>query len=329
MSMFLNRPRQFSLALSALFLFAGCNPDGILYDFKSYQNFQAGKVHNAPAELSASSEEDKRNGPSLEFFALGCAGSGNEGQRIVAQSMAQAAGNSKIDFVLYLGDNFYGRGVSSVTDPQWQTKFEAIYTQQSLQIPFYAVLGNHDHYRNPDAQVAYSETNVRWRMPARYYSFERTLADGTQIEFFGLDTELILKGKGGDQVRWLSEKLQASKARWKIVYGHHPVHSGAFTYRKQIEKMSSILEPLFIRYGADLYISAHNHSIEVLKEINGVHYIVSGGGSRPRDVEWTDQTNFAYADLGFVWLGIDRDVLEIRVAGKEGEILFQSEILKS
>ena len=93
--------------------------------------------------------------------------------------------------------------------------------------------------------------------------------------------------------------------------------------------MSSILEPLFIRYGADLYISAHNHSIEVLKEINGVHYIVSGGGSRPRDVEWTDQTNFAYADLGFVWLGIDRDVLEIRVAGKEGEILFQSEILKS
>ena len=46
-------------------------------------------------------------------------------------------------FVVLLGDNFYEDGVASVDDPQWQTKFEDPYA--NIDLPFYAVLGNHDH----------------------------------------------------------------------------------------------------------------------------------------------------------------------------------------
>jgi hypothetical protein len=46
-------------------------------------------------------------------------------------------------------------------------------------------------------------------MPARYYSFERALNDGTRIEFFGIDTMAILRGQGAEQIKWLEDKLQA------------------------------------------------------------------------------------------------------------------------
>jgi predicted MPP superfamily phosphohydrolase len=88
---------------------------------------------------------------------VGCAGTGNNGQILLAESMAKLAADFKPDFILYLGDNFYGRGVSSVEDIQWQTKFENIFKPEALPVPFYAVLGNHDYYLNPDAQVAYLE----------------------------------------------------------------------------------------------------------------------------------------------------------------------------
>ena len=42
------------------------------------------------------------------------------------------------------GDNFYESGVDSISDDKWQTTFEAIYDAPALQVPWYAVLGNHD-----------------------------------------------------------------------------------------------------------------------------------------------------------------------------------------
>ncbi len=312
-----------------LILFTGCNPDGIFYDFMSFQGYKPGTVHDAPEEPFADVTSPLSEKGILQFFALGCAGAGNEGQRLVADSMAGLAADYPIDFVLYLGDNFYGRGVSSTNDRQWETKFESIYAHSSLQIPFYAVLGNHDLFRNPDAQVAYSALSKRWRMPARYYTFERELADGTRVQFFALDTTAMTLGEKEKQLEWLEENLKASTADWKIAYGHHPVYSGGFTWEEEIREMQEMLEPLFIQYGVDLYLSAHNHSIEFFQDIQGVSYLVSGAGSRPRDVAWIDATSFAHADLGFAWVRVFPSYLEIYIAGRDGQLLFTSRIPES
>jgi len=42
-------------------------------------------------------------------------------------------------------DNFYAGGVSSVDDPQFDFKFEQVYTDAALQIPWFPILGDHDH----------------------------------------------------------------------------------------------------------------------------------------------------------------------------------------
>lgn len=315
------------LAVTAVFTFSGCKLDGIQYDFKSYNTYHPAQVLNAPAELPAVQPLKNIDAPSLQFFALGCAGSANEGQRLVAESMAKVAEGHKPDFVLYLGDNFYGRGVLSTEDPKWKTHFEDIFDSKALPMPFYAILGNHDHYLNPQAQIDYSKTNSRWRMDAPYYSFQKTIGTET-VDFFAIDTTALLKGDA-TQLKWLEEKLGGSKASWKVVFGHHPVYSSATTYPKQTARHRQILEPVLLRHKTDLYIAAHNHSIEVLKEQNGIHYVVSGGGSRPRNVEWTESTQFAHADVGFAWLRIQGSTLEIAIVGKNGEVLFRKEIAKN
>lgn len=45
------------------------------------------------------------------------------------------------------GDNIYEEGVESVTDPLWSSRYCSVYTDPSiLDIPWYAILGNHDYY---------------------------------------------------------------------------------------------------------------------------------------------------------------------------------------
>jgi len=253
--------------------------------------------------------------PYLDFFAVGCAGSGNQGQYRLAELMAQTAEKQKAAFVLYLGDNFYGAGVRSVMDSQWKTKFENVFSQPSLEIPFYAVLGNHDYLRNPQAQVEYTAVSSRWKMPERYYTFSQTLEDGTLVDFFALDTQPVHQGGGKEQIAWLEEKLSASKADWKIVFGHHPVYTGDKLHRSKTRNVREALEPLLIKYEVPLYLSAHSHNIEVMREVSGVHYVISGAGSRPRNIYWGENTRFAYAAIGFTSLQISRDGIDVQFIG--------------
>src|SRR5574341_1365764 len=111
------------------------------------------------------------------FIAMGDWGTGSPAQRQVAELMNAKAGRDSLHFVLLLGDNFYEKGVASVDDPQWQKKFERMYDLPFLNVPFFAALGNHDYKKagSPDAQVEYSKRHTKWKMPARFYTFTRTL----------------------------------------------------------------------------------------------------------------------------------------------------------
>ncbi|WP_230770022.1 metallophosphoesterase [Sphingomonas sp. Leaf4] len=103
------------------------------------------------------------------FAVLGDWGRDTPEQHHVAAAMGRAAAAARSDFVLAIGDNFYSDGVESVDDPLWQSVFEGVYTHPALQVPWYALLGNHDYRGNPQAQIDYAATSKRWRMPARYY----------------------------------------------------------------------------------------------------------------------------------------------------------------
>jgi hypothetical protein len=103
----------------------------------------------------------------------------------VAAAMAQTAGDlpkgwPPITSIRGTGDNFYKDGVTDEYDPRFVATFEAVYgdaAPDSLKVPFFSILGNHDHHGNASAQVAYknSHPKTRFIVPALYWSMVDTL----------------------------------------------------------------------------------------------------------------------------------------------------------
>lgn len=215
-------------------------------------------------------------------------------------------------FVLALGDNFYWRGVTSASDPLWDEVWKSRFTAPALQTPWYALMGNHDHYGNAQAQIDYSleGRDKRWTLPNYYWSQVKTFGppgSEVRLQLVMIDTvildeaytrstlvEKIRKGllpahylemfdartpdraqAGEAQIQWLNEVLASSTADWLLVAGHYPVYSGGEhgTTRSLVEQ----LKPLLERYRVDAYLAGHDHTAQHLYE-NGVNYYVMGNG---------------------------------------------------
>ncbi|MFH0946126.1 MAG: metallophosphoesterase [Planctomycetota bacterium] len=262
-------------------------------------------------------------GEAHEFcFVLGDMGTGREDQYRVAEVMAARARHDPPAFLITVGDNFYESGVDSPRDPQFWTSFHDVYDDPALAVPVHPTLGNHDHRGDPDAQVAHSQEHPLWRMPARHYSFSRSLKDGTRIDFFALDTTPIEEGEDGSETQagWLSSSLTRSEARWKIVFGHHPLYSsgdhGGST------RMREALEQILEERKADLYLAGHDHHMEVLKPTSSVLHVVAGAAGGPDKaypVTWGEQTIYAATGGGILLLRLERDLLLLEFIRMDGK----------
>ena len=63
----------------------------------------------------------------VRFIAIGDMGTGDDGQYKVAAALESVCAERGCDFAIGLGDNIYEAGVDSVSDIQFQTKFEDPY----------------------------------------------------------------------------------------------------------------------------------------------------------------------------------------------------------
>jgi acid phosphatase len=277
---------------------------------------------------------------SLEFLVLGDWGRGGDtGQKQVAAAMAAWADARPLRFVVSTGDNFYEDGVSSVTDPRWKASFEDVYASKSLQVPWVVSLGNHDYRGNVEAQVEYSKTSPRWRMPARTFTVTEALADGTRLQIFVLDTSPFLdsyrslvsrtKVAGQDpalQRAWLEKELAASTAEWKVVVGHHAIYSCG-PHGDSAELVRGLV-PLFDRTGVALYVNGHDHGLQDLV-VGGRHYVTSGAGSELTRVAPDGRTRWAAAVNGFVAATVTRDALVLRFVDVSGTVRHEAVIGRS
>ena len=204
----------------------------------------------------------------VRFIVFGDSGKGDTAQYQLGHRMAVHHWDQSYDTAIMLGDNIYPSG-----DPEdLPSKFERPYADLLMRgVSFYAALGNHDVKKGREAQMNYRNFNMGGRA---YYSF--TKGDGL-VEFFALDsTYFDLR-----QRRWIEEALQASQAKWKIAFFHHPIYSSADRHGSKVE-LRAELEPLLVRHGVDAAFSGHDHVYERVKPQQGVQYFVSGVGSKPR-----------------------------------------------
>lgn len=232
------------------------------------------------------------------FLVVGDWGTGGALQRRVANAMATVATASQASFVLSTGDNIYPNGVTSVDDPQWSTKFERIY--QQLALPWWAVLGNHDHRGSPDAQIAYSAKNPRWNMPGRNWR-KNVVVDGvTNLSILALDTTPIMQGASGwqQQLSWLDASLATEPAAVPVVVGHHPLRS--YGHYGDSSVLVKHLKPLLDRHGVRLYLCGHDHDIQLIRHPEDrFACLVSGGGGGERAAHAGKHSLAAYTGGGF------------------------------
>ena len=250
----------------------------------------------------------------LRVLAFGDFGDGSEAQHAVAAAMRTYHGRRPFDFALTLGDNFYSIGMASPDDERWKTWWSDLY--DPLRIRFYATLGNHDwgQPNSPAAEILYTSRSESWRMPAAYYTFTAGAA-----QFFALDTDVISEA----QLLWLQEALAASRARWKIVYGHHPIYSHG-QHEDNNMKIDQLLPVL--RDRADIYLAGHDHDMQHLKPEGRLHFFIAGSGGKLRPITPGPRSLFAHSAHGFAVLEIESDRLSVAFVDSEGAELYRYEL---
>jgi hypothetical protein len=189
----------------------------------------------------------------------------------------------------------------------------------------YVALGNHDWNTSREgalAEVDYLERTPPFYMDGLVYRVVPPAARGA-VELFVIDTTVLLAGEtvfedalandGSElppveterpdpwvrpatelervMVAWLSRALGESQARWKIVVGHHPLWSSAGSKYEQARVLRRLLLPTLCRQ-ADLYVSGHDHTLEVQHDdcrealpgtaVAPLPTIVSGAASKQR-----------------------------------------------
>ena len=239
--------------------------------------------------------------------------------------MAIACKNAGAGFIVSVGDNFYEDGVASLEDSHWQQTFERVYADDSLQVPWYVILGNHDYRGNCDVQLEYGKTHPRWIMPARYYTQIHRVDASTNLECFYIDTspmiseyqrehgmKAIFTQDVGAQLAWLDQSLAASKAPWKFVFGHHPIYSSGLTHGNQ-EDMIKLILPILQKHKVQAYFCGHDHDLQHLKA-DDINLFISGGGSEHRPVKTTAQTQFGKSSSGFALASVRANDMQLRMS---------------
>lgn len=251
----------------------------------------------------------------VRVLAVGDFGEPGVHQREVAAAAVAYHRQQPFDLGLTLGDNFVPDGVTGPDDPRWKAEWEDLYGP--LGVPMFASTGNHDwgFADSPAGQIQYERQSRSWRMPAMYYTFTAGPA-----QFFALATNAWSE----TQAQWLDRELARSRARWKIVYGHHPIYSyGAHGDTPGLDKT---LLPL-LKNRAQIYLAGHEHTVQHLKTEGGVHHLIgAAGGQAARPAKAGPLTVFADSLFGFAALEIDAQRIQVRFLDTEGKVRYETQI---
>lgn len=242
-------------------------------------------------------------GAPVDILVFGDSGDGGSDQYAVLDQMVKVP----FDLILHVGDIAYDSGTrQEISDHVFD-----VYEDLLKHFPIFPATGNHEYGTEeaaPFREAFVLPENGGERGRERWYSF-----DWGDVHVVVLDTELV----GETQARWLDADLAASDKPWEIVLFHRPPYSSGSHGPSMVvrEHFTPILE----KHQVPLVLVGHEHHYERFEPINGVTYLITGGGGRgTRPVGTSPETAFADGVLQFVQLRIAGDTLALHAVDATG-----------
>jgi 3',5'-cyclic AMP phosphodiesterase CpdA len=239
----------------------------------------------------------------VSFVALGDNGSGGRQAMAVAERIARTYRSRPFGLVALLGDIcYYGN---------FEDRFHDVFERPmgpliDAGVRFELAIGNHDgdlHHSDEGLEEIDAELRLLGT-PGRYY----TTTHGP-VDLFYLDSSVPgLFGPGApEQLAWLDDALASATSQWRIVALHHPPYSSG--HHGSTPDADLLLEPILVRHHVDLVLSGHDHHYERTEPLQGVTYVVSGGGCKTTDAGRSRFTAVSESTLQFLHVDVDGDLL--------------------
>jgi predicted phosphodiesterase len=266
----------------------------------------------------------------VDHLTVAVIGDSGFGEQITYALAAQIAAREP-DFMIHTGDMVYSAFENGTPLRAYQAKYYWPFKKVLLTAPVYAVPGNHEYY--DDASLG--------GLPYYFEIFppiETGIRDGTWIgsgqefrnwfavrlmdyQFLFLESQGFYRPEGvSEQTEWLSRMLTEHEGPSIVTYHIATYTSGR--HGRDGLPIQSTWVPLLDQADTVLVLSGHDHNYERLN-VNGIEYIVSGGGSRKLySLEEPVEGSKVFATQShFVLLDIYPDRIEIESINAFGDVL--------
>ena len=277
--------------------------------------------------LVASCTGALRGEDELHLLTVGDWGINSPARGEVGAEMGKFASEAKVKpaAVLLLGDNFYVK-LTGVTDPLIQTFFEKTYDAKKLDIPFYAVMGNHDYSTgNWTIEMEYARSgNTRLKIPSRWYRLDLP-AEKPVVTVLMLDSDsppgLMKQADWGAETEWMKAELGKPHAPWLVCCAHHDIFGNGNHGDNGV--LMTNWGPLFKQAKVDFYVCGHEHTLQHL-EMPGwpMSFVVTGGGGAQTKPMLKDKRGpFSASTYGFGSFRFTPEKVAVELVNAEGKVV--------
>jgi len=262
----------------------------------------------------------------LRLLTLGDWGIDAPARNEVGRTMAvYARKTQRPDAVLLLGDNFYVK-LTGITDPRIQEFFEQTYDRTRLNVPFYAVMGNHDYSNvNVPIEMDYARKNdTRLKIPSRWYRLdlpaEKPVATILMLDSCAPPT-LMSQTDWDAENKWIAAELAKPHAAWLICCAHHDIFGNGSHGDNGV--LMTTWGKLFRQAKIDFYICGHEHTLQHLEIADWpMSFVVAGGGGAKTKPMLKDKRGpFSSSTYGFASFRFTPDAANVDLINAAGKTI--------